>query len=106
MSLFARYASAWHGGFDDVVQAPRPIASRFAVRNVSRQGQMVVKLNCNLFRLRQDRFDEMVVQMSGDNSLGRSGRSIGPKINGCRYRLGAALCGTVARRWAAAPRWR
>lgn len=67
--LFARYASVWHGGFDHVVQAPARIASRFTVRNLSHQAQATVKHNCNFFRLREDRFDEMVVYMSGDNAL-------------------------------------
>ncbi len=68
--LFARYASVWHGGFDHVVQAPGRIASRFTVRNLSQHGQTITKHNCNFFRLHEDRFDEMVVYMSGDNSLG------------------------------------
>ena len=68
--LFTRYASVWHGEFDHVVQSPKRIASRFTVRNLSHQGQTTVKHNCNFFCLHEDRFDEMFVYMSGDNSLG------------------------------------
>ncbi len=68
--LFTRYARVWHGNFEHVVQAPGRIASRFTVRNRSHQGQTTVKHNCNFFRLRDDRFEDMVVYMSGDNSLG------------------------------------
>jgi len=67
--LFARYASVWHGDFDHVAQPPQRIASQFTVRNRSHDGQMTVKHNCNFFRLRGQRFDDMVVYMSGDNSL-------------------------------------
>ncbi len=68
--LFARYTSVWHGDFDHVVAAPRRIASQFTVRNVSPQGTVTVKHNCNFFRLHEGRISEMSVYMSGDNSLG------------------------------------
>lgn len=67
--LFARYARVWHGDFDHVVQAPTRIASRFRVENTTFAGQLLVKHNCNFFRLRGDLFDEVFVYMSGDNSL-------------------------------------
>lgn len=67
--LFERYASVWHGDFDHVVQGPSRIASRFTVRNLTAEGQTAVKQNCNFFRLRGDRFDEVFIYMSGDNSL-------------------------------------
>lgn len=68
--LFARYASVWHGEFDHVVAAPWRIASQFTVRNVSPQGTVTVKYNCNFFRLHEGRICAMSVYMSGDNSLG------------------------------------
>ena len=68
--LFARYASVWHGEFDHVVQPPQRIASRFRVENTGPDGRKFVKHNCNFFRLRGDRFAEVFVYMSGDNSLG------------------------------------
>ncbi|MBP6501886.1 MAG: nuclear transport factor 2 family protein [Rhodoferax sp.] len=67
--LFARYASVWHGDFDHVAQAPDRIASQFTVRNVSLQGGLTVKHNCNFFRLRNGLVCDMSVYMSGDNSL-------------------------------------
>ena len=33
-------------------------------------GRTLVKHNCNFFKLRDDRFEEVFVYMSGDNSLG------------------------------------
>jgi ketosteroid isomerase-like protein len=68
--LFARYASVWHGDFDHVAQSPGRIASQFTVRNVSPQGVLTVKHNCNFFRFHQGRICDMSVYMSGDNSLG------------------------------------
>lgn len=68
--LFARYASVWHGDFDHVVAAPQRIASQFTVRNVTPQGTVTVKHNCNFFRLQRGRICDMNVYMSGDNSLG------------------------------------
>ncbi len=68
--LFARYASVWHGDFDHVVAPPLRIASQFTVRNVSPQGAVTVKHNCNFFRLHAGRICDMSVYMSGDNSLG------------------------------------
>ncbi|MEP6972083.1 MAG: nuclear transport factor 2 family protein [Betaproteobacteria bacterium] len=67
--LFARYASVWHGDFDHVAQGPERIASQFTVRNVSPQGVLTVKHNCNFFRLRDGHICDMSVYMSGDNSL-------------------------------------
>ena len=68
--LFARYARVWHGDFDHVVQWPDRIASRFRVENTTFDGQLLVKNNCNFFTVRGDRFEEVFVYMSGDNSLG------------------------------------
>ena len=67
--LNTRYAKVWHGDFDHVVQAPDRIASRFRVENLTFDGRALVKHNCNFFRLRGDRFEEVFVYMSGDNSL-------------------------------------
>lgn len=68
--LFARYRRVWHGAFDHVVDGPDRVASRFRVENTLLDGSVRVKNNCNFFRLRQGRFDEVFVYMSGDNSLG------------------------------------
>jgi hypothetical protein len=68
--LFARYRRVWHGAFDHVVQAPSRIASRFRVENTLADGSLRTKNNCNFFQLRDGRFDEVFVYMSGDNSLG------------------------------------
>ena len=71
--LNTRYARVWHGGFDHVVQPPLRIASRFRVENTLADGSVRVKHNCNFFHLDLDggqpRFDQVVVYMSGDNSL-------------------------------------
>lgn len=67
--LNARYARVWHGDFDHVVQAPDRIASRFRVENLGHDGVKRVKNNCNFFRLEGERFSEVFVYMSGDNSL-------------------------------------
>ena len=67
--LFARYAKVWHGNFDHVPQPPQRIASRFRVENTTLDGQLLVKNNCNFFRLRGELFDEVFVYMSGENSL-------------------------------------
>jgi ketosteroid isomerase-like protein len=67
--LFARYARVWHGDFDHVAQPPQRIASQFTVRNVTDQGVLTEKHNCNFFRLRDGRVCDMSVYMSGDNSL-------------------------------------
>ncbi len=68
--LNGRYARVWHGDFDHVVDAPDRIASRFRVENTSFEGGLLVKNNCNFFRLRGDLFTEVFVYMSGENSLG------------------------------------
>ena len=67
--LFARYASVWHGDFDHVLDPPARIASQFTVRNLSAQGIVTVKHNCNFFDVRDGRIHTMAVYMSGDNSL-------------------------------------
>ena len=67
--LNARYAQVWHGDFDHVVQGPNRIASRFRVENLTFEGERLVKNNCNFFLLRDGRFDEVFVYMTGDNSL-------------------------------------
>lgn len=68
--LFGRYRQVSHVDFDHVVDAPQRIASRFRVENTLVDGSMRIKHNCNFFRLRDGRFDEVFVYMSGDNSLG------------------------------------
>lgn len=71
--LNARYARVWHGQFDHVVMPPHRVASRFRVENTLHDGSLQVKNNCNFFRVRGDGpqavFDEVVVYMSGVNSL-------------------------------------
>lgn len=67
--LNARYEEVWHGDFDHVVEAPSRIASRFTVVNTSTQRRLPAKFNCNFFRVRDGLFDQVVVYMSGDNSL-------------------------------------
>jgi len=67
--LYARYAQLWHGDFDHLAQPPDRIASRFRVRNSTREGEQLYKNNCNFFRVRDGRFDEVFVYMSGENSL-------------------------------------
>jgi ketosteroid isomerase-like protein len=67
--LNARYETVWHGEFDHVVQAPSRIASRFRVENTTMDRPLPAKYNCNFFRVRDGMFDEVVVYMSGDNSL-------------------------------------
>ncbi|RZL61125.1 MAG: nuclear transport factor 2 family protein [Variovorax sp.] len=67
--LFARYAQIWHGDFDHVLQPPDRIATRFNVRNVTREGATHSKRNANFFRFEGALFSEVFVYMSGDNSL-------------------------------------
>ena len=55
--------------FFALVQAPDRIASRFRVENLGHDGVTRVKNNCNFFRLEGERFSEVFVYMSGDNSL-------------------------------------
>jgi ketosteroid isomerase-like protein len=68
--LNARYAAVWHGAFDHVAQPPDRIASRFRVENTTFDNRLLVKHNCNFFRVRDGLFEEVFVYMSGDNSLG------------------------------------
>lgn len=71
--LNTRYARVWHGQFDHVLMPPHRVASRFRVENTLHDGSLQVKNNCNFFRARGDGpqavFDEVVVYMSGVNSL-------------------------------------
>ena len=67
--LFARYAGIWHGEFDHVVAPPDRLACRFRVVNTAASGERWEKHNCNFFRARGERFDEVFVYMSGDNAL-------------------------------------
>jgi ketosteroid isomerase-like protein len=67
--LFARYQRVWHGDFDHVVDGPGRVASRFRVENTLFDGSLSIKHNCNFFSVRDGRFDEVFVYMSGDNSL-------------------------------------
>jgi ketosteroid isomerase-like protein len=67
--LFARYASVCHSEFHHVVGPPQRIASRFQVLNTAHDGSRYRKSNCNFFRVRGQLMDEVLVYMSGDNSL-------------------------------------
>ena len=68
--LYSRYARVWHGGFRHVVDAESGlIASRFRVENTAHDGRLTSKSNSNFFIVREGRFDEVAVYMSGDNSL-------------------------------------
>ena len=71
--LNERYARVWHGPFDHVAMPPHRVASRFRVENTLHDGSLQVKHNCNFFRVRgegsQAVFDEVIVYMSGVNSL-------------------------------------
>ena len=67
--LNARYETLWHGDFDHVVETPSRVASRFTVVNTSAERRLPAKFNCNFFRVRDGLFDQVVVYMSGDNSL-------------------------------------
>lgn len=67
--LFARYEGIWHGEFEHVVEPPTLIATRFRVLNTAADGRQWKKNNCNFFRLRDGRFDDVRVYMSGDNAL-------------------------------------
>ncbi len=67
--LFARYAGIWHGEFEHVVEPPDRLACRFRVVNTAASGERWHKHNCNFFRARGELFDEVLVFMSGDNSL-------------------------------------
>ncbi len=69
--LNARYAKVWHGNFDHVLDVPaQRAASRFRVENTTHAGEVLVKNNCNFFRVEEGHFVEVFVYMSGENSLG------------------------------------
>lgn len=69
--LNERYARVWHGDFDHVLDVPaQRAASRFRVENTTHAGEKLEKNNCNFFRVEGDRFAEVFVYMSGENSLG------------------------------------
>lgn len=69
--LNERYAKVWHGDFDHVLDlAAQRAASRFRVENTTHAGEVLVKDNCNFFRVEDGRFVEVFVYMSGENSLG------------------------------------
>lgn len=67
--LFDRYAFIWHGNFEHVVEPPQRIATRFDVENRSAEGQVFRKHNANFFHLRDGKFAQVQVYMSGDNAL-------------------------------------
>lgn len=67
--LFGRYVGIWHGNFRHVVAAPHSIASQFDVENRTAAGDVIRKCNANFFALREGRFSEVSVYMSGDNAL-------------------------------------
>ncbi len=69
-ALFERYAGIWHGDFRHVPDpAHQRIASQFQVRNTLADGSERFKSNCNFFTVREGRFVEIDVYMSGDNTL-------------------------------------
>ncbi len=69
--LNVRYAKVWHGNFDHVLDVPaQRAASRFRVENTTHAGEVLVKNNCNFFRVEEGHFVEVFVYMSGENSLG------------------------------------
>ena len=49
------------------------IAVRFQVKNVLRNGQCVLKSNCNFFTLKDGLFSEVRVYMAGENTLNKEG---------------------------------
>jgi hypothetical protein len=68
--LNGRYARVWHGDFDHLFDLPaQRVASRFRVENTTHEGQLLHKNNCNFFWLRGGVFSQVLVYMSGDNSL-------------------------------------
>lgn len=68
--LNGRYARVWHGDFDHLFDLPaQRVASRFRVENTTHEGQLLHKNNCNFFWLRGGLFSQVLVYMSGDNSL-------------------------------------
>jgi ketosteroid isomerase-like protein len=68
--LNGRYARVWHGDFDHLFDLPaQRVVSRFRVENTTQEGQLLHKNNCNFFWLRGGVFSQVLVYMSGDNSL-------------------------------------
>jgi hypothetical protein len=68
--LNGRYARVWHGDFDHLFDLPaQRVASRFRVENTTHEGQLLHKNNCNFFWMRGAVFSQVLVYMSGDNSL-------------------------------------
>lgn len=67
--LFGRYVGIWHGNFRHVAEAPHRIASQFDVENRTAGGGVIRKCNANFFALREGRFSDVAVYMSGDNAL-------------------------------------
>lgn len=68
--LNGRYARVWHGDFDHLFDLPaQRVASRFRVENTTHEGQLLHKNNCNFFWMRGAVFTQVLVYMSGDNSL-------------------------------------
>ncbi|MSQ56747.1 MAG: nuclear transport factor 2 family protein [Limnohabitans sp.] len=67
--LFARYAKVWHGNFRHVASESNRVASQFTVKNTAFDGSVSFKSNCNFFYLRDGKFSEVFVYMTGENSL-------------------------------------
>lgn len=68
--LGARYARVWHGDFDHVIDVPNQrVASRFRVENTTHAGELLRKNNCNFFQVQDGLFVQVLVYMSGENSL-------------------------------------
>jgi hypothetical protein len=67
--LKARYRSVWHGDFSHVVGDGGMIASQFRVVNETHERVKIQKYNSNFFTVKNNVFSEVVVYMSGENSL-------------------------------------
>lgn len=68
--LGSRYARVWHGDFEHVIDVPHQrVASRFRVENTTHAGELLHKNNCNFFEVQDGLFVQVLVYMSGDNSL-------------------------------------
>ncbi len=70
--LWENHAEVCH---KDFIFVPAPdedrVAARFAVVNTHHDGSLTHKSNCNFFRVRGDRFSEIAVYMTGENTLNK-----------------------------------
>lgn len=67
--LYDRYRSVWHGNFSHIVGKNNQIASQFTVINETHSLIKQQKYNANFFTVSENKFSEIVVYMSGENSL-------------------------------------